>query len=170
MAQLQQMAEALKQALAKPGNSLSPEMKKTIGELAAATGAGKMSAEELRRRAEELKKKLAQSPCPNCGGSCTGGQCQGLGTKPGMGPGRGGISRGRGDAELTFGDQQRADGARFQDEVLATTLSDANDLVDLGMTRIEPKPDPGRFAPGALRQFEANPGAQVTRTRISPSQ
>lgn len=88
----------------------------------------------------------------------------------GEGPGRGGISRGRGDAPMVFGDDKNLPRAKFKDQELANRFLTPEDLIDLGITPLEPKPDPEKFSPGTLKSFEALEGTQVSRTRISPGQ
>ncbi|MBN1868772.1 hypothetical protein JW916_15945 [Candidatus Sumerlaeota bacterium] len=84
--------------------------------------------------------------------------------------GRGGIDRGRGDALLVLGEEQTLDGAAYEEKQLANKYLSPDDLVSLGITPIEPKPDPGRFSPGTVREFGSETGSEVSRTRISPGQ
>lgn len=101
------------------------------------------------------------------------GRCMGEGDEPfereGEGPGRGGVDRGRGDAPMMVGDEKPLDQAAFQESELRNRFLSPADLVDLGITPVEPRPDPGRFSPGIARAFERQEGSGVSRTRISPS-
>jgi hypothetical protein len=97
------------------------------------------------------------------------GECQGKDGE-GEGPGRGGISRGRGDAPMVFGDDKNLPQAKFKDQELSNRFLNPEDLIDLGITPLEPKPDPQKFSPGTLKSFESLEGTGVSRTRISPGQ
>ena len=125
--------------------------------------------------------KDAMSKCK--GGTCTSkdlaklqkelaGMCQSMGQKEGEGNGggRGGRDRGRGDAPLVMGDEGKLDDAEFQQKDLNNQFVTPEDMVDLGIIPIEPKPEPGKFAPGTLKNFSAQEGSNVNRTKISPSQ
>ncbi len=101
------------------------------------------------------------------------GQCMGEGDQPGGEegdkPGRGGVDRGRADAPLVLGDQKTLPDGQYQDSELRNRYLDPADLVDLGITPVEPKADPGAFSPGVVRQFDRQEGSGVSRTRISPA-
>jgi hypothetical protein len=84
--------------------------------------------------------------------------------------GRGGIDRGRGDAPLVFGEPEQLTDAQVEQDRLRNQYLTPEDLVDLGITLLEPEPDPGKFSPGTLQSFEQVRGQAVSRTRISPSQ
>jgi hypothetical protein len=115
---------------------------------------GKCSAKDL----AELQKQLA-------------GMCNKQGQQPGQeNAGRGGRDRGRGDAALTLGDEGKLDDAEFEQKDLNNQFIAPEDMVDLGIIPVEPKPDPGKFAPGTLKNFGNQEGNNVNRTKISPSQ
>lgn len=124
--------------------------------------------------------KDAMSKCKNA--SCTAkdlaklqkelaGLCQKMGSNGNKeGTGRGGRDRGRGDAALALGDEGKLDDAEFQQKDLNNQFITPEDMVDLGIIPIQPKPDPGKFAPGTLKNFGSQEGSNVSRTKISPSQ
>lgn len=91
-------------------------------------GKPKLSSDPAERKKEldELKEHL-KSECEKlgkCRGKCSGGKCNGEGECEGNGacqgnkPGKGGITRGRGDAELTWGEESSLDGTKFKETVL----------------------------------------------------
>jgi hypothetical protein len=124
--------------------------------------------EALKKAVDDLQKGL--SSC--CKGTEPWYQLGEEGGQQGEGddPGRGGINRGRGDAPMVFGDDKNLPQAKFKDQELSNRFLTPEDLIDMGITPLEPKPDPGKFSPGTLKSFEALEGTQVSRTRISPGQ
>lgn len=85
-------------------------------------------------------------------------------------PGRGGITRGRGDAPMVFGENKNLPQAKFKDQELSNQFLTPEDLIDMGITPLEPKPDPQKFSPDTLQNFESLEGTGISRTRISPGQ
>jgi hypothetical protein len=91
-------------------------------------GKPKLSSDPAERKKElEELKELLKSECEKlgkCRGKCKGGncnkegECEGDGTCQGNKPGRGGVTRGRGDAELTWGDESSLEGTKFKEIVL----------------------------------------------------
>ncbi|MBN1901552.1 hypothetical protein JW926_09550 [Candidatus Sumerlaeota bacterium] len=124
--------------------------------------------EALKQALGDLQKELSSCGC--LGKEPGYNMCEGSGDGEGECPGRGGISRGRGDAAMVFGDDKTLPQAKFKDQELSNRFLTPEDLVDLGVTPLEPKPDPGKFSPGTLKSFESLEGTQVSRTRISPGQ
>ena len=121
----------------------------------------------------EMKLKKLQQ----CLGSCCNGvsidECGRMGEGKGENgkiPSRGGIDRGRGDAAMMWGDEKKLPGAKFDQRDLQNKFFNPEDLVSLGITPVEPEPDPGKFSPGTLKDFGKVQGSQINRTRISPSQ
>jgi hypothetical protein len=84
-------------------------------------------------------------------------------------PGQGGISRGRGDAQMTFGDEQSID-AEFDNKKVRNRMLEREHMLDMGIRAMPPRPDPKTFSPATVRQFESESGSGVSRNRISPSQ
>ncbi|MFP4380297.1 MAG: hypothetical protein ACLFUS_07325 [Candidatus Sumerlaeia bacterium] len=98
-------------------------------------------------------------------------QKMGKDNKPGnMGGGKGGLDRGRGDAALSFEDPEELASAKYEEDRLKNRFLSPEDMVDMGITVLEPEADPGKFSPGVLRSYESQQGTAVSRTRISPSQ
>lgn len=118
--------------------------------------------EQEAKRLDEIRKK--------CKG-CAGGQCEGIGNGSNGGsiPGQGGITRGRADAELTFGDESTKDGTKIKDVILPPgTLDQPKDDV-LGVTRTAPKVEPGaRSQTTGDRTIEATAGHESWNRRLSP--
>jgi len=122
-------------------------------------------------------KGSGQSPSPS---QSLADVMAGLGQKAGSGPmssatsagsvpGKGGIGRGRGDAEMTFGDEQSID-AEFDNKMVRNRMLEREHMLDMGIRAMPPKPDPKTFSPATVRQFESQSGSGVSRNRISPSQ
>jgi hypothetical protein len=178
-ADLNQQQDALLKDLEKSMSSqnsrLPSALRKEIAGKVSQMRQGGMSNEELRKKLSELQSKMGQmsgfnSDGPGQIGQSGDGNGNGNGPDGDGAPGSGGISRGRGDAQLTLGSEKRAEGAQFKQQELAGQFLSPQDMVDMGITPLEPKAEPGKFSPGTLRQFEAQTGSEVSRTRISPSQ
>ena len=71
---------------------------------------------------------------------------------------------------MVFGDPEALDAAKYKDQELFNRFLSGDDLVDLGIVPIRPKPDPGRFSPGTVQAYGTREGTNVSRTKISPSQ
>jgi hypothetical protein len=103
---------------------------------------------ELREAYAVTCSRCGQSDCPggecesgtcaSCGGACDGGvcaDCEGAGVVPG----RGGVTRGRGDAAMSWGDESDPAGVRFRETVLPPgMLDEVRDEVE-GITRVAPE-------------------------------
>ena len=154
------LLDQLGQSLSDPHLGLSSGLQKRIAGAMSGMESGRGMSEAMRQQLAELAEQMA-------------GMCEGMGEEPGPGDGegygRGGIDRGRGDAPMVFGEERQIDGNTSPEE-LRNKYLDPADLVDLGITPVEPEPDPGGFSPGTVRQFEGQAGAAVSRTRITPSQ
>lgn len=105
-----------------------------------------------------------QGQCQNCGGSCNGGECEN-----GSKPGRGGVTRGRGDAEMTWGDESDDQGVKFKETVLPPGfLEDPQNQV-LGVTLAPPEETPDAAAPrGAARDQRATAGREAWNRQLRP--
>ncbi|MGI8906337.1 MAG: hypothetical protein ACR2IE_07595 [Candidatus Sumerlaeaceae bacterium] len=138
-----------------PKMPLSSAQRKEMKDAMSKCKGGKCSAKDLAK----LRKELA-------------GMCEKMGMKEGDGNcyGRGGRDRGRADAPLVMGDEQKLEDAEFEEKDLNNQFVTPEDMVDLGIIPIEPKPEPGKFSPGTLKNFSAQEGSNVNRTKISPSQ
>lgn len=84
-------------------------------------------------------------------------------------PGRGGTTRGRGDAAITFGDESDASGLKFKEVVLPPgTLDDPENRV-LKITSRAPQVDPAvRAARGVARDQGPTAGGASWNRRLRP--
>ncbi|HCS52669.1 hypothetical protein [Rubinisphaera sp.] len=119
----------------------------------------------LKSECEKLAKKRGE-----CQGLCQGnGFCDKPGECNGNKPGRGGISRGRGDAEMMWGKESDLENTKFKEVVLPPgTLDQPNDEV-LGLTFKEPEVDPSNTAPRqALRENDPSAGRATWDRKLNP--
>lgn len=152
--QMEQIVQDLTLKANNPKMPLTSAQRKEMTDAMGKCKNGKCSAKDLAK----LQKELA-------------GMCEGLGLKEGEGKmgGRGGRDRGPGAAPLVLGDEGKID-AEFEQKDLNNQFVTPEDMVDLGIIPIEPKAEPGKFAPGTVKTFSAQEGSNVNRTQISPSQ
>jgi hypothetical protein len=121
----------------------------------------------LKRESDKLKE--CRGKCKQClGGSCSG---SGNGNCPGGGntPGRGGVSRGRGDAEMSYGNESDKKNTKFKDVILPPGLLDEpkNDVV--ATTPREPEVNPAESAPrSAARASDASSGRETWERKLRP--
>lgn len=130
---------------------------------------------------EEMKEKLSSAMKKCKGGNCNGSdldklrkKCEGLSEKLGQGKGenygKGGLGRGRADAPLVFGDERTLNNGVFDATQLENQYFSGADLVDMGITTMEPKAEPGEFSASGAGDYGKQQGTNVSRTEISPSQ
>ncbi len=137
---------------------------------------------ELKEELEKEKKKLAElrKKCKACS-QCKGGQCDGDGEcesdkysdKPGPDkdgkPGRGGINRGRGDAEMSWGDEADEKGAKFKEVLLPPGYADKPKDEIAGIQLIAPNEEPAAtVAKGTQREVGASSGDTTWNRKLSP--
>lgn len=152
---MDQIVQDLQLKANNPKMPLTGAQRKEMSDLMSKCKGGQCSSKDLAKLQKEL-----QSMC-NKLGECNGnGKCYG----------KGGVNRGRGDAPLVFGEDQSLADAEFQQKDLNNQFVTPEDMVDLGIIPIQPKPDPGKFSPGTLKNFGSQEGSNVNRTKISPSQ
>ncbi len=103
--------------------------------------------------------------CPNC----QNGQCSSS-AKDGNGkPGRGGISRGRGDAPLTWGDESTRENTKFKETILPPGSEDLPQDQVIGVTVATPDDEAASSAPrSAARGTSAATGDETWRRTIRP--
>jgi hypothetical protein len=145
-----------------------------LGKLARA---GLLKPGKLERAARELAKlgEYREHVCDeNCakqlGGKCSGtGQCQGSGhASDGSTPGNGGISRGRADAALTYGEESAGQTERFEATPLPPSERlDLEHSVTFGVGATAPEVDPTAEAAG-LAPLDAKGGKSAWRRRLAP--
>ena len=96
--------------------------------------------------------------CPNAGGQGTGGI-----------PGSGGISRGRGDADLTWGDESTLENTKFKESVLPPGMLDKPRDEVVGVTIAAPETDVAGSAPrSAARAATAASGDETWKGTVRP--
>jgi len=166
------MLDQLGQSISNPNLALSSSLKKRIegalGQMRSGQGMSQEMLEQLQQLSEEMA-GMCQGTEPGDGMGFGEGEGNQSGPDGDGNPGRGAPNRGRGDAPMFFGEERRID-AKTKPEEMRNQFLDPADLVDLGITPVEPQPDPGAFSLGTLRQFDRQSGAAVSRTRITPSQ
>lgn len=139
------------------------------------------NADERKKELESLDDflKKESDKLSECRGKCQGGQCEGNGQCQGNGsrsgpdgdgrPGRGGINRGRGDAELTYGDESTEDGTKFKEIALPPGFLDqpGNEVLEIRPTA--PDETPAADAPrSAARGTDPASGRETTTLRVRP--
>lgn len=197
--QLEQLTAALGEGLkelAKNGRlSDAPPGVQELVEQLQKTGEFKMSGDPAERQQmlAELKEFLQQeamrsnSLSENARGK---GQGRQPGVEPGDGPGegeaegegegqgqksdtnktgKGGASRGRGDAELTWGVENEAEGIKFQETVLPPGFQEMPKEEILRLTKKDPKEDPAaEAARGEAREATDTAGSQSWNRSLKP--
>lgn len=94
-------------------------------------------------------------------GQCQNGQCQR--------PGRGGVSEGRGDAELTFGDESNENGTKFKETVLPPGFLDKPRDEVVGVTVALPDVKPTDSVPrNTARGSETTTGNETWSRNLRP--
>ena len=127
----------------------------------------------LQKLLESEHQKLSDLRGKCQGGQCKSGQCQGGQCKSGQAnsnrPGRGGVTRGRGDAELTFGDESDEDQAKFKETVLPKGLGDESKDEVVSIQKRDPTVQPiDPAARTAARGGEAASGSTTVNRNLSP--
>ncbi|MHC4879453.1 MAG: hypothetical protein ACYTGL_23610 [Planctomycetota bacterium] len=103
--------------------------------------------------------------CPNCSkGKCSSCSKNGNGR-----PGSGGISRGSGDAPLTWGDESTDENVKFKETILPPGSEDLPRDEVIGLTVSAPDDEAAANAPrSAARGSTAATGDEIWRRRIRP--
>jgi hypothetical protein len=84
-------------------------------------------------------------------------------------PGRGGVSRGRGDANLTWGDEAEANGAKFKEVVLPPGTPDQANKEVISQSASAPEVEPAANAPRAAGRAAApETGRQTWNRTLRP--
>ncbi|MEX1232558.1 MAG: hypothetical protein WEB58_20100 [Planctomycetaceae bacterium] len=122
-------------------------------------------------KSENEKLAQAREKCKACKGgkcsTCRSGQCSGNGNC--NKPGRGGITRGRGDAEIAFGDESDEQGSKFKEIALPPGYLDEKSDQISKITLAAPNETPAESASrGAARSFSAESGQEVWKRPLSP--
>ncbi len=178
---MNQLAGLISQQESKAPNVNSAELQSDIESLAASIS------EQMKKNNVPLSKEMKDA-LEKATGDCKAGNCksgelsdlmkhvEGLSKKlskagsDGKDFGSGGVDRERGDAPFVIGDERVLENAAFDSKQLENQFFEAADLTDIGITPMDPKPDPGMFQAGTVKDFGAQQGTNVSRTQISPSQ
>lgn len=120
----------------------------------------------------ELRKQCEGGKCQACGGeldgegNCKDGQCAGGACQM---PGRGGVTRGRGDAEMTWGDESDEAGIKFKETVLPPGMEDQPKDDVIGVTKSAPEVDPASSqARGPSRDTDPTAGRETWDRTLRP--
>jgi hypothetical protein len=127
--------------------------------------------DDLREFLDDENRKLAdlRKKCSGCRGGEDGDDEDGEGNCSGNAncnrPGRGGVTRGRGDAELTWGDESDKQGTKFKEVVLPRGMQDdpKDDIV--AIQKSAPVEEPGGDAPRSSRRGDEAAAGQATWNR-----
>ncbi|MDA0832024.1 MAG: hypothetical protein O2955_03390 [Planctomycetota bacterium] len=122
-------------------------------------------------KSENEKLCKAREKCKSCKGgkcsSCQGALCNGNGNC--NKPGRGGITRGRGDAEMAYGDESDEQGSKFKEIALPPGYLDEQSDQISKITLAAPNETPVEStARGSFRTFFAESGQEVWKRPLSP--
>jgi len=158
-------------------SSLSPEMQERLNQLMAN---GQLSlpgdpAEreqmlaELQELLDQEAQKLAELRSQCQGGMCQNGQCLANGECNGNIPGKGGVTRGRGDADLNYGHETDDQGVKFKETVLPKGFLDDPSEEVLRLTFSAPEVDVADSAPrSAARENDPSTGRATWNRKLSP--
>jgi hypothetical protein len=120
------------------------------------------------QKLSELRKKC--KACSKCKGE---GEAEGLsdqlGEKKDGKPGRGGINRGRGDAEMSYGDEANENGVKFKETILPPGFADKPKDEIAGVQLIAPNEDPvATAAKGGQRTIDPSSGNATWNRKLTP--
>lgn len=161
----------------KSASSLSPEMRERLNQL---MSNGQLSLpsdsaerqqmlQELQELLNQEAQKLAELRSQCQGGNCQGGLCLSPGQCDGNKPGKGGISRGRGDANLNYGHETDEQGIKFKETVLPKGFLDDPSEEVLRLSFSPPEVDVAESAPrSAARESDPSTGRATWNRKLSP--
>lgn len=143
--------------------------------------------DELREHLDRESEKLAEARQQCQGGNCQAGTCQHCGGQQGEGgecphcngqgagesnsnrPGKGGVTRGRGDAELTYGDESDEKNTKFKETILPPGFLDQPKDEIIGLRAVEPELiENGSTARGAARGIGPATGSETSAADLRP--
>lgn len=118
--------------------------------------------ERENQKLAELRKKCAGcKPCEGEGeGQCLG-QCEGQGNRPG----KGGVTRGRGDAEMTWGEESDKQGTKFKEVILPRGVLDQPNDDLIGIQKTAPNEEAVESAPRSAKRLHDPAAGQATWNR-----
>lgn len=157
------------QKLMKDGKAKLPtdpqELQELLDEL-------KEELDKEQQKLSELRKKC--KACSKCQGDGEG-ECEGEGLSDQLGekkdgkPGRGGINRGRGDADMSYGDEASENGVKFKETILPPGFADKPKDEIAGVQLIAPNEDPAAAAvKGGQRTIDPSSGNATWNRKLSP--
>jgi hypothetical protein len=169
---MREMEEAMK-GLQANGLEMNEKLAKQLGNI----DPSKLGQESMKNLSPEQLKQLQKQlgECSQCLGSLeglpSGEPGQKLGNKPGQQPGNGGISRGRGDAPLYFGDEEdlktnQIEGVTNEDRSRAAM----GDLLAIGETEHDDKEINAKTSQGGAVASQGKGGEAVWRESLLPSE
>lgn len=163
-------AGAFKSASAKMQSQMQNLLKQGSLQLSKDPSARQQQLADLKKFLKSECDKLAQ-----CQGKCKGGECSGdkFSNNPRESnsnkPGRGGVNRGRGDADMTWGDESDDAGAKFKEVALPPGFLDDSENETVGTTLTVPEVDPAAAAPrGAQRSNSSASGSDTWSRPLRP--
>lgn len=121
------------------------------------------------KKLSDLRKKCSSCKSGQCDkeGECEGGQCSG--TANCNKPGRGGITRGRGDADLTWGDESDKQGTKFKEVVLPKGFLDQPKDEIVGIQKSAPNEETvAEAGRGAQRELDPAAGQTTWNRKLNP--
>jgi hypothetical protein len=135
--------------------------------------------DDLTKFLDQENKKLSdlRKKCSVCKSGCKSGECDGESECDAEGnrssasnrPGRGGVTRGRGDAELTWGDEADKQGAKFKEVVLPKGILDQPKDDIVALEKSAPTEQVAADAPrSARREDEAATGQATWNRKLNP--
>jgi hypothetical protein len=126
--------------------------------------------QELKQLLDEEEKRLGKLRS-----KCQGGQCEANefsnqeGESNSELPGRGGVTRGRGDADLTWGAESDKQGTKFKETVLPKGFLDQPGDQTVGIERTAPIEQPGEASVSrGAREIGAASGDSTWRRKLNP--
>ncbi|HSG73362.1 MAG TPA: hypothetical protein VLA12_23305 [Planctomycetaceae bacterium] len=129
--------------------------------------------EKLQELLEQESQKLSELRSQCKGGNCKDGQCAGYSLAEMLAncekPGKGGVTRGRADAELNYGHETDDQGVKFKETILPKGfLDDPKDEI-LNITLAPPKEEIAESAPrSAARSSDPSTGKATWNRKLSP--
>ena len=182
-----QMEKRLGEALGKLGTPFAGELPEGMkSDLQRLMQTGRLPTDSARRQAlqEELRKRLESElnkmaslqrkcqggACSQCGSeNCQGGQCLGQGDSNSNKPGQGGVTRGRGDAALTFGEESELQQKKFKQVVLPPGFEKQPGETTIGISARTPEAEPAASATRSeQRDFSATAGGTAWQRDFRP--
>ena len=123
---------------------------------------------ELRKKCSGCKSGCKSGECEE-EGECDGGESLARGHVDSGRPGKGGVTRGRGDAELTWGDEADKQGVKFKEVVLPKGMQDRPKDEIIALERTAPNDEAAESAPrSAPRADEAAAGETTWNRKLAP--